>query len=338
MSNHDDLKEKITQAKCRLPLPRLMSQLGLRDRAKQSAHCPFHDDEHKSFSIFKTKDDSWCWKCHAGCGEGDEIMLLRKLKGLSTTKAMSLYLDMAGFPPRNSHKCRECPEARLSPECPVSPVSEGQAVDGELDKLLKALAAQNACTQLNTARTRRFKLLRDLKAEEKQIGCKLQVGELATAFGEWHRRSFPFLDPAKSRDHYEAKFLSEFSKVRFATGEGMLAMALENVAKLSLDQLPMIPAKPNAPDSWRRLAALHRELSRLCGTPEYFLSYRDAAKVFDGMSHQEAHDITGALVTLGVIEIVSKGQPGANSREAAEFRYRLEQSENGAEDDGGFDF
>jgi len=209
-------------------------------------------------------------------------------------------------------------------------VSEGQAGDGEIDKRLKALAAQNACTQLNTARTRRFKLLRDLKAVEKEIRRKLQVAELAIAFGEWHQLSLPFLDPAKTREQYEAKFLSEYPKVRFATGEGTLATALENVAKLPPDQLPIIPAKPNAPDSWRRLAALHCELSRLCGTPGYFLAYRDASKAFDGMSHQEAYEITGALVTLGVIAFVRKGQPGLISREAAEFRYLLPQSENGA--------
>jgi hypothetical protein len=224
------------------------------------------------------------------------------------------------------------PESHEYPESPVShvfPVSEGQAVDGEMDKRLKALAAQNACTQLNTARTRRFKLLRNLKAVEKQIGCRLQVAELDIAFDEWHRLSFAFLDPGKTRDFYEAKFLSEFSKVRYATGEGMLALALENVAKLSPDQLPMIPGKPNVPENWRRLAALHRELDRLCGIPTYFLAYRDAAKVGEGLSHQEAHAITGALVTLGVITFVGKGQPGLNSGKAAEFRYLLSQTENG---------
>jgi hypothetical protein len=215
-------------------------------------------------------------------------------------------------------------------------MSEGQVVDGELE-LLKALAAQNACTQLNTARTRRFKLLRDLKVVEKEIRRKLQIAELLIAFGEWHRLSLPFLDSAKTRDYYDAKFLSEFSKVRFATGEGTLATALENVAKMSHDQLPVIPDKPNAPESWRRLAALHRELSRLCGTPEYFLSYRDAAKACNGLSHQEAHTITLALATLGVIEIVQKGQPGLNSREAAEFRYLLSQSEKDEQEDTGFE-
>jgi hypothetical protein len=114
---------------------------------------------------------------------------------------------------------------------------------------------------------------------------------------------------------------------------------LENIAKLSLDQLPIIPEKPNAPESWRRLAALHRELSRLCGTPTYFLAYRDAARVLDGLSHQEAHEITGALATLGVIEFVNNGKPGLNSSKAAEFQYLLPPNENGAEeDDGGLEY
>jgi hypothetical protein len=212
-----------------------------------------------------------------------------------------------------SHEGLECPKC---PEFPVSPVSKGQ----ELEKELRSLAAQNACTQFNTARTRRFKLLQDLKRLQKQIGRKLKAVELEIAFNEWYRLSLPFLDRAKTRDDYEAKFLSEFAKVRFATGEGTLATALENVARLSLSQLPTIPGKPNAPESWRRLLALHYELARLRGKPRYFLSYRDAAKVFDGMTHQQAFDITGTLFTLGMIDFVSKGKAGLNSGKAAEFR------------------
>jgi hypothetical protein len=222
-------------------------------------------------------------------------------------------------PNPESHEGRECLKFlkhHMSPKSPVSPVSEGQG----LEKQLRALAASNACTQLNTARTRRFKLLQDLKAVQKQIGRQLKAVELETAFDEWYRLSLAFLDPAKTRDDYEAKFLSEFAKVRFATGEGRLATALENVAILSASQLPIILGKPNAPESWRRLLALHYELARLRAKQTYFLSYRDAAKVFDGMTHQQAFDITGALFTLGVIDFVSKGKAGLNSRKAAEFR------------------
>jgi CHC2 zinc finger len=328
---NSDLKEKIAEAKRRLPLRELMTKLGLGEHAKKSARCPFpgHEDKHPSFSVFRGDDGFWHFTCFSKCGDGDEIMFLSKLKGLSLPAAMTLYLDMAGFPVSRPSKSREypkCPESPMSlayPVSPVSPVSKGQALDTKLEKELKALAAQNACTQLNTARPRRFKLLRDLKAVQKRIGCKLQISELTIAFHEWHQLSLRCLDPTKTRDHYEAKFLSEFSKVRFATGDGRLMSALENVVKLSPDQLPEIPGKSNAPESWRRLAALHRELSRLRGKPTHFLAYRDAARVFDGMSHQEAHAITGALKTLGVIKIVDKGKAGLNSREAAEFRYLL---------------
>jgi hypothetical protein len=331
-----ELQAKIEKAKLILPMSDLMRRLGYKEKhIGKTALCPFHSDQHPSFSVFHSTDSKgWQWKCHAGCGYGDQIAFLVKHFGISRREAISRFLEMAGFPPRSPSKSHEYPVSHVSPVCPVFPVSEGQAVDGEMDKRLKALAAQNACTQLNTARTRRFKLLRDLKAVEKEIGRKLQVAELAIAFDEWHRLSLPFLDPAKTREHYEAKFLSECPKVRFATGEGTLATALENVANLPPAQLPVISGKPNAPESWRRLAALHRELSRLSVKPTHFLSYRDATKVSDGMSHQEAYAITGALVTLGVIEIVSNGKPGVKSGEAAEFCYLLPVSENGAENEG----
>ena len=327
VSNVSDLREKIDEAKRRLPMPELMAKLGLGEHARKEAHCPFHHpDAHPSFSVFQKTDGAWWHKCFVGCSEGDEIMFLKKLKGLPATKAMALYLEMAGFPPLHPGKSREypkCPESPMSLAYPVSPVSNGQGVNHNSQNELRVLAGQNACTRLNTARPRRFKLLRDLKAVQKRIKRKLQPAELTIAFDEWHRLSLCFLDPAKTRDYYEAKFLSEFSKVRFATGDGTLMTALENVASLSPGQLPGIPGKLNAPESWRRLAALHRELSRLRGKPTHFLGYRDAARVFERMSHQEAHTITGALETLGVINIVRKGKAGLNTGEAAEFRCLL---------------
>src|SRR4029453_5784123 len=84
-----------------------------------------------------------------------------------------------------SHSCRswhqlpvtpELAERPVSPEfpespcvsvCPLSPVSEGQGLDAQREKALKALAARNACTERNNARKRRWQLERDLKALEK---------------------------------------------------------------------------------------------------------------------------------------------------------------------------
>ena len=82
----------------------------------------------------------------------------------------------------------------------------------------------------------------------------------------------------------------------------------------------------------------NRELCRLSANGTYFLSYRDAADVSDKLNHQTAHTMTFALVTLGVIEIVNKGEPNPNGGKASEFRYLLSQSETCAdEDDRGFD-
>jgi hypothetical protein len=214
-------------------------------------------------------------------------------------------------------------------------VSNGQGLAGEKEKVLKALASRNACTESNTARKRRFKLVRDLKAIEKGIGRELDIVELMPVFDEWHRLSQPFLDPAKTRDEYLAAFLAELRKVRVPTGEGdTITKALEAVSKLPVSELPAIPGMLDAPESWRRIAALHRELSRLCGEGTYFLSYRDAARAVRGLSHQSAHTITFTLARLRVIKIVRKGKPSADGGEAAEFRYLLSQSENGVEADG----
>ena len=101
---------------------------------------------------------------------------------------------------------------------------------------------------------------------------------------------------------------------------------------LSVSGLPVIPGHPSAPESWRRIAGLHRELSRSAANGTYFLSYRDAAEVCDGLSHQAAHAITGALAKLGVIQIVSKGDARPNGRKAAEFRYLLSPRESAAQE------
>jgi CHC2 zinc finger len=348
MSDNNDLRGKIDQAKRRLPLPELMAREGLGEHAKKSAHCPFHDDEHKSFSVWQ-RDGSWFWKCHAGCGEGDEIMFLREWKGLSSSKAMSLYLDMAGFPrrvPPKSHEypkpresreypqCHESPKSPKSPkspeypEYPVYPMSNGQGLENEL----KGLGARNACTQRNTASKRLWQFMRDLKAVEKGIGHELEIGELLRAFDDWYRLSQPFLDPAKTRDDYLAEFLAGLRKVRVPTGEGdTLNKALKAVAKLLASELPMIPGMH---ESWRRVAALHREVSRRTGGKTYFLTCRDAAKAFPGLSHQTAYNINLVLERLGVIKIVRVGDARPNGR-ASRFQYLLSQGENSAEEDDG---
>ena len=338
MNDFTDLRQKIDEAKRLLPLPLLMANLGLSEHAKTSAHCPFaaHDDKHSSFSVFKGDDGMWHWKCFSRCGEGDELTFLSKLKGVSLTKAMNLYLDMAGFPPSHPPKSRECPEFPRSPETrkchespkspvfPMYPMSNGQT----LEKELKALAARNACKEGGSEKKALWQLARDLVAVQKSSGRKLSNSDWVLALREWHRLSVPFLDPRKTFEDYLAAFLAKPAKVRIPTGEGdTLNKALQSVAKMSVSELPVIPGIPDAPENLRRVAALHRELSRLCGGKKYFLTCRGAAKVSPGLSHQKAYNINLALAQLGVIEVVRAGDPHPGGT-ASYYCYLLPQSAN----------
>jgi len=322
----------------------LMAELGLAEHAKKSARCPWHDDQNPSFSVFPGRDGFWHYKCFVCDTQGsDEIAFLVKHFGILRREAISRFLEMAGFPARSPSKSREYPKSRVSPEYPVFPVSEGHGLEchsfnDELRKDLKALAARNACTCNGQPAEHSWQLARDIRGVEKRIGRKLIVVELMQTFDEWHRLSGPVLDAGKLREDYWTDFLAQLQKVRVPTGVGAIAEALETVSKLREAELPIVPGYCNGVKP-RKIAALHRELARRSTNKDkrYFLSYRDAAKVCDGLSHQEAHTVTLSLASVGVIKIVSKGQPVPNSRQAAEFRYLLAQSENGAEDDGGFD-
>jgi len=97
---------KIVEAKTILPLPTLMASFALGELAKQSARCPFHDDRHSSFSVWQGGDWRWSFKCHAGCGAGDEINFLELHENLSRRDAVKRFLDLAGLngatPPRST--------------------------------------------------------------------------------------------------------------------------------------------------------------------------------------------------------------------------------------------
>lgn len=85
----------LSEAKNRLPLPRLMAMVGDGEHAKKSAPCPFHQDRAPSFSVFEGRG-GWFWKCHAGCGQGDGVDYLKTKFNLSTADAIRRLCDMAG--------------------------------------------------------------------------------------------------------------------------------------------------------------------------------------------------------------------------------------------------
>jgi hypothetical protein len=211
----------------------------------------------------------------------------------------------------------------------VYPVSNGQGLaENQLNRELKGLAARCACRASDVAERRRFELARGVRALEKQRGRKLTTGEQMLTFNAWYRASGWYLDP-KTRDDHLASYLAELGKVRVPTGEGdTLKKALEHVSKLSVSELPVIPDYAEAQERWRRIAALHRELSRRSTNKNktYFLSCRDAAKAYPGLSHQTANDINLALAELGVVKIVRPGDKRHPGGKASEFRYLLPQT------------
>ena len=103
---------------------------------------------------------------------------------------------------------------------------------------------------------------------------------------------------------------------------------MSSALALSDSELPVIPREPDAPESWRRVLALHREMSRRVGGGTYFLSCRDTAKAFPGLCHQTANNINLILAQRAVIEIVRVGDQRPNGK-ASQFRYLLSESKNG---------
>lgn len=148
----------IREAKRKLPLPDLMAMLGYGQAAQRQCQCPFHDDENPSFSVFQ-KEDRWGWKCHAGCGEGDEIDFVAKVKGLSKSAVSLEFLALAG----NGASSDALPDEADS-EQPVEPQHgsfDEQAwrgcVEGLTGEHLEKIAAQRGysvefCAELKFAR------------------------------------------------------------------------------------------------------------------------------------------------------------------------------------------
>jgi hypothetical protein len=113
-----DLDNELLEARKRLPLPALMTQLGFAASAKQKALCPFHDDAKTSFSIHRNQAGDWFWNCFACRVGGDEPAFLAKVQNLSKGDAVKEFKKMAGvwsplkpaaaaWPPVNWDACVE---------------------------------------------------------------------------------------------------------------------------------------------------------------------------------------------------------------------------------------
>jgi hypothetical protein len=97
------LRSLIDKAKESLPLRALIRMMRDWDDV-QFGLCPFHDDHRPSFSLFKGSDGEWYWKCHAGCGGGDQINYLETKLDVGRGRAIGKFLELAGVGPHNSEK------------------------------------------------------------------------------------------------------------------------------------------------------------------------------------------------------------------------------------------
>ena len=138
----------IQEAKLRLPLPRLMQELGYGDRAKNNARCMFHDDNNPSFGTFQ-KEGQWFWKCQAGCGSGDAISFLAKAKGIDNKEGTKEFLRMAGI------------ESNARPSSLSAPKQPAATGDNQAIKRLASLHP--------------LEYERQREKEAEQMGCRVAV-------------------------------------------------------------------------------------------------------------------------------------------------------------------
>ncbi|WAM33268.1 DUF927 domain-containing protein [Caldicellulosiruptor morganii] len=68
---------------------------------KISARCPFHDDQHNSFWF---RIANGCWKCEAGCGQGNAVTFLERMEKINRKEAYKMLLKEAGLLDKSEEK------------------------------------------------------------------------------------------------------------------------------------------------------------------------------------------------------------------------------------------
>jgi len=88
----------IHELKRALPLPALIEQLGVSAHVEKSMFCPFHENKlTKAFSVYRNTKGEWKWKCHAGCGGGDEVDFVERFHGISRKEAIERFQQLSGL-------------------------------------------------------------------------------------------------------------------------------------------------------------------------------------------------------------------------------------------------
>jgi hypothetical protein len=82
----------ILEAKQGLRIPDVWRLCALPGQPRKSCRCPFHDDDSASFSV---SPDGLLWNCFAGCGGGDAVDFLQRVRRLSRADACREFLRLA---------------------------------------------------------------------------------------------------------------------------------------------------------------------------------------------------------------------------------------------------
>ena len=186
----------------------------------------------------------------------------------------------------------------------------------ELEMDIFDKAASLASTARGQSRKNLFDLVRSVMAFEKQEGGNSRDA----IFDTWYHASRANLNPAETRAEYLAQFRRMFKKVRIVPGQCDALKEAIGRARAAIP--PEIPDAPDAPSTWRLLAAVCRELQHKAGEAPFFISKRDAMRIIEKKFPMEGLRALEALEDFHVLKLVKRGEPRVGGK-ASEFRYLL---------------
>ena len=162
---------------------------------------------------------------------------------------------------------------------------------------------------------RLFDLARAIKAVETKQGSPYPIHMLRAAFNKWHARAKPFLRTDLSDDDYWMEFLDAYENAKHPLGVDVVKLAWEAAQKAPVPVEATVFSTPEI----QKLAALCREMQRLCGASAFFLSGRTVQNLFGQPNHTNAARWLRGLRQAKILEVVDLGGP--DTMKATRFRY-----------------
>ncbi len=181
-----------------------------------------------------------------------------------------------------------------------------------IESLLE-IADSVACHEKGKAHSLQFELARNVRRFEMEHG-RLSNNELRRIHRRWFSASTALPMELTEVESF-GDFIDRLRKVRIIPGTTGDTLLLAKERALSLP-LPAIPGFIDAPDSMRKIAALHRELQRASNSAPHFCT-AEHAREFAGLKHKiEAHRIQLRLADdrMGVLRCVKRGDPHKGGR------------------------